>query len=729
MSSNSRARPGPHKTERTEAAVFANIAELCSSPGYVHALAYICHRDNFIEYDTEMKLPDTAKLFTQGRLIRTEITTLIGLVVKNKIDPTLPEPVVMQSYIDRTDALMDELHAAIGAPMLENIDALISGEADETASHRGAVLREAIFYGGESAYSFQYRDFSTEKYGKDDEWLRRKKGFGIQTATAVVRAIGERQDINVMAARRAMPPNDPASWTILPGFFLSAEELVVASGIGLEEVQAVLRAFTHFGNNSTFSDASAFNAVSATPLIPMPDGRVLLFQYYSLVEALYESPFYWMAQDDSYKNTAAKHRGEFTETIASSCLEKVFGADNVRSNVSLFSGKHRVGEIDTLVTFGDRVVIVQAKSKKLTLEARKGNDGQIRADFQKAVADAYDQGIACARHILSGDVVLRDVHDSDVAFKWKPKEVFLLNVVSDHYPALSFQVNKFLKHEVTEGIWPPFVMDVFLLDAMTEMLASPLRLLGYIRQRVLHADRLHLAHELVALSFHLKENLWFSAERDVVVLGDDISADLDLAMTVRREGVPGNKTPYGILTRFAGTSFERLIQQIEQMGDPATIDLGFLLLALGGDTCRHLAHGIKEVTRRSKHDGRPHDLTISIDETGEGICLHCNPAPLNEATRRLQAHCHMRKYSLRAHKWFGLCLDTDESIRVGVTLDFPWQRSDDMDQLTRPMRSHPGRSTNGPVQKWPRTRMGRNEACPCGSGLKYKKCCLGASQS
>jgi len=236
MSNNSATRPGPHRAKRAESAVFSDLAELCCSPGYVHALAYICHRDNFIAYATEMKSPDMAKLFTRGRLIRTEITTLIGLVVQQDIDLSLPEPVVMQSYIDRTDALMDELHAAIGMPMFENNHAAVTGQAIEAASHRGAFLREPIFYGGESAYSFQYRDFSPEKYGKDDEWLQRTKGFSIQAATAVVRAIGERQNENVMAAHQAMPPDDPASWTILPGFFLSAEELVVASGVALEEV-------------------------------------------------------------------------------------------------------------------------------------------------------------------------------------------------------------------------------------------------------------------------------------------------------------------------------------------------------------------------------------------------------------------------------------------------------------------------------------------------------------
>ncbi|MEA1948950.1 MAG: SEC-C metal-binding domain-containing protein, partial [Thermodesulfobacteriota bacterium] len=26
-------------------------------------------------------------------------------------------------------------------------------------------------------------------------------------------------------------------------------------------------------------------------------------------------------------------------------------------------------------------------------------------------------------------------------------------------------------------------------------------------------------------------------------------------------------------------------------------------------------------------------------------------------------------------------------------------------------------------------KVGRNDPCPCGSGLKYKKCCLGRSKS
>ena len=48
-----------------------------------------------------------------------------------------------------------------------------------------------------------------------------------------------------------------------------------------------------------------------------------------------------------------------------------------------------------------------------------------------------------------------------------------------------------------------------------------------------------------------------------LALGDDISAALDVAMAVRRDGIPGNRTPDGILTRLHETTLGRIIQEIE----------------------------------------------------------------------------------------------------------------------------------------------------------------------
>jgi hypothetical protein len=66
----------------------------------------------------------------------------------------------------------------------------------------GAALREPIFYGGESAYGFQYRDFAELKYGADDAWLRTNKRFTIGEVRKVVAAAAVVQDRKMNLAAR-----------------------------------------------------------------------------------------------------------------------------------------------------------------------------------------------------------------------------------------------------------------------------------------------------------------------------------------------------------------------------------------------------------------------------------------------------------------------------------------------------------------------------------------------
>ncbi len=211
----------------------------------------------------------------------------------------------------------------------------------------------------------------------------------------------------------------------------------------------------------------------------------------------------------------------------------------------------------------------------------------------------------------------------------------------------------------------------------------------------------------------------------MVMMSDDISTDLDLAMLVRRDGIPGKRTPDGILNRFAATTLGRFVKQIEASPEPATIELGFMLLTLGEKTVEQVSKGIDELSKRARADGKNHDLTIGLGRGGTGLTIHCNNDPTQIAGPRLEAHCKMRKYTEQAKSWFGVCvLPSDTSSRFGVNLNFNWERSDEMDALTQTM-AKPGKLPDllrGSVVK--KRKIGRNESCPCGSGKKYKMCCL-----
>jgi hypothetical protein len=710
---------------RTEAEIFAELKAVCQSDGYVHALAYLCFRDNIIRYADELRAEDMRHMFTPERLIRTEISTLIGLMIQADGNWTMPSPQAVEQHIERTESLLKELHGTFLGPMREAIaQHMKAPDVGSSPLTRGDLLREAIFYSGESAYSFQYRDFAVPKYASDDGWLRTKKDFTIAEAQAVVNAIGRLQEQKLLARVDQMRLLPPDQWTILPAYSFSADEVVEKCGLSLATVASVLEAFSLPAGekNNQFQALNDFNAANALPLL-RHDGNFILLQAYSLVEALYDSPFYWMAADRPYAPTALQNRGRFTEAFCRDRLEAVFGKDRVYANVDIFESKaKKAGEIDVLVLFGNRAIVVQAKSKRLTLEARKGNDGQIRDDFKKSVQDSYDQGLLCAKALgnTAVDFVLPDGGKLKVARDLK--EIYILCAVSDHYPALQFQSRQFLKYERTDLIQPPLVLDVFALDAMVEMLSSPLRFLSYINRRAAYAERITATHEHIILSYHLRHNLWVEDDLNMVWLGDDISADLDVAMAVRRDGVRGQRMPEGYVSRMSATALGELVAAIDANPEPAVVDLGFLLLALSSDAISNMSRGIKQIGTLARRDGQTHDLTIALDKAQSGITVHCTDGPVHNASSRLRDHCTRRKYAQKAKTWYGICLHpSDASLRFGLKLDYAWDQNERMDELTRDMPT--GGNPADAVTTLPRkAKLGRNDPCPCGSGLKFKKC-------
>lgn len=75
--------------------------------------------------------------------------------------------------------------------------------------------------------------------------------------------------------------------------------------------------------------------------------------------------------------------------------------------------------------------------------------------------------------------------------------------------------------------------------------------------------------------------------------------------------------------------------------------------------------------------------------------------PICSADREVSAH---------------ICLSPqDGAIRFGVNLEFPWKADADLEAMIA--------GVEGSMRKASK-KVGRNDRCPCGSGKKYKKCCL-----
>lgn len=343
-----------------------------------------------------------------------------------------------------------------------------------------------------------------------------------------------------------------------------------------------------------------------------------------------------------------------------------------------------MGEADAILIYGYRAFIVQAKSKKLTLGSRRGDDVSLGKDFQAAVQDAYDQALECIEHIRGRIPAFVDGKPIDTKTFDHVREFYPICITSEHYPALSAQVRELFTLQTVRGVSHPVVLDVFTLDVIAEMLSTPLYFTDYLVKRADAADRILATHELIILSWYLKQNL-FIQENEVVTLADDVLVELDLAMSVRRAGIAGPATPEGQLTRFVGTPIGRVIDVVNASTRPDVHRLGEVLLSMNGEAADTLNRGIERVLSLTAADGKQHDVTMGL-EAGGGITIHCNKLPQEKAREKLAGHCTMRKYTEKKDQWYGVSLTPDGEPRFMLGIEHPWIEDPKLEELAGDFR-------------------------------------------
>ena len=311
--------------KKSEANIFKELEELCTSSGYIHAIAYLCFRDNMlIMSGEEITVDDILNQYSDERLIRTEISTLLGLILKKDIDYTIPSPKSLQVYIDKTDTLLKELHKAMYEPAQDIFLDILKNKKDENPFIRGEFLKEAIFYSAESAYDFQYLDLFTKKYSKDIQWIKENKGFELENIRLIIDTIIDLQLEKANNLRNTFIKVDPSEWTSLEIFQFKINDICNKTSLSEEVVINVLEAFTSFTNNKEFVELGDYNIINSHPILKKDIDTYILFQNYSFLEAIYESPYYWFLGDSSYTDKANEHRGDFTEELSEEIFSNIF---------------------------------------------------------------------------------------------------------------------------------------------------------------------------------------------------------------------------------------------------------------------------------------------------------------------------------------------------------------------------------------------------------------------
>ena len=297
----------------------------------------------------------------------------------------------------------------------------------------GLFAREAIYYGAEALYIHQLVNFSRIRYVEDNEWLLQNMGISIDSMLNIASFIVEYINDKMTAVGHLRER----------GHHFSRGDLTNSLLIEKEDVRREFGAnadafFSQFvtpitETNKAFTDPFSINSVALAPIIEMGDNLYVPSQY-RLFESIYESPFFWMMADNNYADTHAEHRGEFLEKTSAAILRSVFGEEHVHENVYVLRRTgERGGEIDVLVAYGEFAIVVQAKSKRVTLKARAGDTHALKTDFKGAIQDPYRQALDCIELIKAGAKCITK-GGKEVELPTLPR-FFPMVVLSDPFPA------------------------------------------------------------------------------------------------------------------------------------------------------------------------------------------------------------------------------------------------------------------------------------------------------
>lgn len=694
---------------RSKEEIIAELEKLATEPGFIYSFCTLL-------LELFLHPHEAADIDWHKRLSFQELSFLGGLMIKQKINLQIPEEEIFKARIDKVHELFHELHVAFSKPFFNQLIRYMrkdsSREEVKSAFASAESMVEPIFYGGCGAYDFQYVELAKERYGADKDWIKTAKKLEIEKLGEFFFSLKKLQ-VEKINSRTKIDTFEKGCQEILSVFTFTRKDFPEFSD---DEVKNFLDCFSLFPGrvNEKLRMPGQYNVLDSHPIVCLNDDLYFLPIAYNLAQSIYESPYYWMQGDQKYAPAAGDHRGIATSDLVYRMLAGVFGQSNVYKNVRVLrKKKETLTDIDVLAIAGNKAVVVQAKSKKLTELSRLGNEQELQSDFKVAVQEAYEQGLISRKAVLEKNVSLVDEKGNPIHLDEAIDDAYILCATADHYPALTIQVDTYLKKAKSNPL--PIAVSVFDLDILCFYLKDPFEFLYYIRQRTSLCEYFRAASEISYLAFHLNQKLFKLPGEGKILIQEDVSQLIDAHFPVARGYVPQNPSATRLHSKWSNPKFEQVISQIKQSGNPRFTDAIFYLYDLAGSGADDLISLMEEVKSKSLKDGQSHNASMVFERGQSGVTFVCEVDKAEHLHERLFKLSVLRKYKSKAGLWLGLgCLkDSPNLVDGSIFNKQPWRYDENLEK---------GSLTGGQLRIPKRVKIGRNAPCFCGSGLKFKKC-------
>jgi hypothetical protein len=389
-------------------------------------------------------------------------------------------------------------------------------------------------------------------------------------------------------------------------------------------------------------------------------------------------------------------------------------------------GQKKRAETDGIIIFDTNLFLIEGKAGSLTTPARRGALSRLKHDISELIDKAYEQALRTRTFISEAEKPKFEYENGAEALvldnKKMFKNIFLINITLENLGYLATQLSSLKNLNLISGKeWP---WSVFLNDlrVISEIIETPSEFLVYLKRRLRANDypQFQAPDELDFLMYYLREGLYFEDDK-LKDLGaftpHAYTEDLDRYYNYQAGMVSSGEKPRLKIPE----KFKTLVRKIESIGKQGFSEVSATLLGFSVETMEDILSNIEHARLSSLSDGRDHDFTLIFSPLSLGVTISVSSNGKGEQIKKVSDYCELKMYQLKLRRWIFLAVDIkdDEEDTYEFRLfNKEWTPDPQMEKALGIFRRRKLEQFFASGNE-----IGRNDLCPCNSGIKYKKCC------
>lgn len=496
------------------------------------------------------------------------------------------------------------------------------------------------------------------------------------------------------------------------------------------------------GENDSFFTKTEFPGwpvqnlpVQRRPFIVI-DGVSYCFDYYNLFDNIYRIlQKSIIAKDNKYVNTWSDIQKEASESLVAEKLSMLM------PNAEIYIGNYypigsslkQMDENDIIAVCDDIIIIAEVKAGSFAYTPALTDLTAHKKSFKELIGQADYQCVRTLEYINKCvDNVCFYTEEKNKKFEFsrnKIRKIYTMCVTVDNFNVFEAKIEKTNIFEMNKGTIAISIDD---LDAYVKYFNSELCFLHYLkhRQAATRIKCLMFNDELDHLGMYISQNIYEEYVNDYKEC-DSFTAigfreDLDAYFTGLYNKQLQVKKPEQNIPGY----MHDILEYLEKNNVKGRVKFAEFLLDLCEDTRIEFDEAIKNCIKREKELGYITPIWVEGDFAYcEFICIP-GLEKFPDEIRRKYTYANMldRKFT---KCWF-INIELDIFGKIveikAEELDYIKHSDEGFSEtdisnylLTIKERRRHGNASNLPIAH--RKKIYPNDLCPCGSGLKYKKCC------